>query len=114
MKQTLLIILGSALATGALLKAVPALAEPAPASANVTIVHTADLDLATAAGRRRLDHRLVIAAREVCGTASDADVTGKNAVRACFRGVLGDARAKSGELLADRGAKRTTFVASTR
>ncbi len=50
MRQTLKIIAVSALATAAVIKAVPAFAEPAQ---NVSIVRTADLDLSSADGSRR-------------------------------------------------------------
>ena len=90
------IILSSFLFTAGLIKGAPALAETAPA--NVSIVYTADLDLSSEAGQRQLDHRLVQAAYEVCGTASDADLVGKNEVRACRADVLGKARATSAEL----------------
>ena len=101
------IIIASALITTAAIKAVPALAEPVAAQElNVSIVSTADLDLSTETGRRALDHRLVNAAREVCGTASDVDLAGKNKVRACRGNVLTDARAK-GNQLASRGAAIT-------
>ena len=97
------IIIASALITTAAIKAVPALAEPVAAQdLNVSIVRTADLDLSTETGRNALDHRLVNAAREVCGTASDVDLAGKNKVRACRQSVLADARAK-GDQLASRG-----------
>jgi UrcA family protein len=112
MKQALRIILGSALVTGALIKTAPVLA--APVSTNATVVHTADLDLSSDSGRRQLNQRLVIAAREVCGTASDVDIAGKNQVRACRHNVLSDARAKSGQLLAGRGGDRSILVASSR
>lgn len=59
----------------------PALAEP-PVIATST-VQTADLDLSSKAGQRALDHRLSVAAKEVCGMASDADISGKNDVRRC-------------------------------
>jgi UrcA family protein len=101
MKETLRIIAISALATAAVIKAVPAFSEPVAAQ-NVSVVHTADLDLSSEAGRNTLDHRLVTAASEVCGTASDADLTGKNQVRACRADVLARARAESGQL-ASRG-----------
>lgn len=98
------IIIASALITTAAIKAVPALAEPAAAQDfNVSIVRTADLDLSTETGRNALDHRLVNAAREVCGSASDVDLAGKNKVRACRQNVLADAREKGNEL-ASRGA----------
>jgi len=48
---------------------------------NVAAVHTADLDLSTNAGRHQLDRRLVVAAAEVCGSASDADLAGQNDLR---------------------------------
>ena len=109
MKQTLKIIAVSALATAALIKAVPVLAEATPVEVN--IVHTADLDLTTQAGRRTLDHRLVLAAYDVCGVASDADLAGKNGVRACRARVLAKARADSDQLATPRGA---TLVGAAR
>jgi hypothetical protein len=48
----------------------------------------------------------------VCGTASDADVAGKNQVRQCRHKVLGDARAKGESLIARRGGDRTILVAN--
>jgi UrcA family protein len=84
------------IAATALLNIAPALAAPALAAPvsgqNVSIVSTADIDLSSAAGRAALDHRLVIAADEVCGTASDADLVGKNRARECRKEVLADAR----------------------
>jgi UrcA family protein len=102
MKQTLKIIAVSALVTAAVIKATPLLAEPVPAQ-NISIVHTADLDLSSKAGREALDHRLINAAFDVCGTASDADLAAKNKARACRADVLAKARAE-GEQLASRGA----------
>jgi len=90
------IILSSFLITAGLIKGAPVLAETAPA--NVSIVYTADLDLNSVAGQRQLDHRLVQAVYEVCGSASDADLAGKNDVRACRADVLAKARATSAEL----------------
>jgi len=102
MKQTLKIIAASALATAALIKAIPAIAEPAPVE--ISIVHTADLDLTTQSGRRTLDHRLVAAAYDVCGAASDVDLAGKNDIRACRTGVLTKARAETAQLASRSGA----------
>ena len=99
---TFKIVLTSFLVTAAVIKGAPALAEPAAAQ-NVSIVHTSDLDLSTAAGRAALNHRLVTAAFEVCGTASDVDLAGKNRVRAARAAVLATARA-DGEQLASRGS----------
>ena len=57
----------------ALIKAAPALAEPASPNVQtyVSYVKTADLDLASEGGQRTLDRRVAQAAREVCGTPSD-------------------------------------------
>ena len=109
MKKGFLIAVGSALATAAIIKAAPALAEPAQI---VAIVHTADLDLSSSSGRTELDRRLVRAAYQVCGTASDADLAGQNAVRDCRADVLAKARTKT-QQLASRGAD-TIEVAAAR
>ncbi|MFL6728974.1 MAG: UrcA family protein [Sphingomicrobium sp.] len=109
---SLRIILASALITTAAIKAVPAVAEPVSGpGVNVTIVHTADLNLATETGRKALDVRLAQAAREVCGSASDADLAGKNKARACRANVLAEARAR-GEHLAGRGGSETITLAA--
>ena len=60
--------------------ATPALAEPITVT---SAVQTADLDLSTASGQRALDLRLTQAVKQVCGTASDVDIAGKNEVRRC-------------------------------
>ena len=101
MTKTFKITLTAFLITAGLIKGAPALAQP-PAAQNVSIVHTIDLDLSTQAGRNALDHRLVVAAFEVCGTASDLDLAGKNKVRACRSDVLAKARAQSDQV-ASRG-----------
>jgi UrcA family protein len=98
MKQTLRIIFAAFLATAAVLKGAPALADPA--NLNVSVVRTADLDLSTDAGRRQLDQRLVVAAREVCGTASDADLAGKNHARSCRNDVLAQVHSRRDALIA--------------
>jgi UrcA family protein len=100
MKQTLRIVLGAFLVTTALIKAGPVLAEASAPAINVSIVRTVDLDLSTEAGRRQLEHRFANAAREVCGTASDVDLAGKNAIRHCRHDVLARAQAQLDVLLA--------------
>ena len=60
----------------------PALAQRFEAE-RVQIVRVADLDLSSKAGVRTLDRRIDRAVREVCGTASDADLEGQNWVRNC-------------------------------
>jgi UrcA family protein len=77
--KTLLIL---AAALGTALVAAPASAQPATTT-RAQIVHVADLDLARAAGRARLDQRLRFAVETACGTASDADLHGQNLVRRC-------------------------------
>jgi UrcA family protein len=101
MKQTLLIIAGSALATAAVIKASPASSEPVRQEA-VAIVQTGDLDLSSPSGRRQLDLRLVHAAHEVCDTASDVDLAGKSRAGQCRTDVLARARARTTELAANR------------
>jgi UrcA family protein len=100
-KQTLKITLSAFLVTAALIKGAAALAEPVT-DTNVSVVSTAGLDLRTAAGRAALDHRLVTAAYEVCGTPSDADLVGKNEAVACRKDVLAKARTESSQF-ASRG-----------
>ena len=96
------IVIASAIITATAIKAAPALAQTTSAQGEVAIsyVQTADLDLRSDAGRRQLDRRLALAARDVCGTASDADLEGKNAVRNCVDDVLAKARGESAQLIA--------------
>jgi UrcA family protein len=66
-----------------------AAAAASPASANVPrdagtrIVRYADLDLASAAGRARLEQRIGVAVRAVCGEPLRGDLRSERAVRAC-------------------------------
>jgi UrcA family protein len=110
MTNSFRIALTAFLITAGLIKGAPTMAETAPAQ-NVSIVHTFDLDLSTTAGREALEHRLVLAAYDVCGTASDVDLAGKNKVRACRADILARARSES-EQLASRGSP--IFVAAGR
>ncbi len=104
MRNAFTIALASALITTAAIKAAPALAETPTAETNVSLVRTADLDLGSRAGRRQLDRRLANAAREVCGTASDVDLAGKNDVRHCRVETLAQARGQREAFVAGRGA----------
>lgn len=63
-------------------------------------VHTADLDLSSADGQRELDRRIVRAAYEVCGEASDIDLEGKNDVRQCRADTVAAATAQRRQLVA--------------
>jgi UrcA family protein len=111
MKQALKIVFVSALATAALIKGVPALAEPAPAERIVEVIHTGDLDLASKAGQRQLKQRLVVAAHAVCDTASDVDLKARNAERDCRERVLRDGLAKA-SVIAARKAGATIVIAA--
>lgn len=86
------------LATLLAFTATPALAEP-PVTA-VSIVQTADLDLSSRAGQQTLDHRLSQAVKEVCGTASDVDIAGKNEVRRCRADTLANLSAERDQRIA--------------
>ena len=106
--KAITIILTSFAITAGVIKAAPAFAETAqaPTSVNVSLVRTADLDLASSQGQRQLDQRLANVAREVCGTASDVDIEGKNEVRKCRDSTLAKARSQRDAVLAaaERGA----------
>ena len=108
MKNAFLIALASGLATAAALAAFPALAQQ---PTNVSLVRTADLDLASARDRAKLELRLARAAREVCGTASDADVAGGNDVRRCIDETLTQAKVQRDQLVA--AANRGAIIAVT-
>ncbi len=86
-------------------------AEPAPVT---SVVQTADLDLASANGQRELDRRIVLAARDVCGTASPADLAGKNDVRHCRAETIAAATAQREQLLAAAKAGSPIQIASAR
>lgn len=55
----------------------------AQAPARSVAIGYADLDLASEAGRRALDLRIMRAIRAACGEASSADLRGQNEMRAC-------------------------------
>lgn len=62
----------------------PALAQTASSERTAVVQHR-DLDLRTDRGTKTLDRRIWRAVVEVCGTASDFDIAGRNSVRACRR-----------------------------
>ena len=66
----------------------PVLAQTAPANAPSVAVTHADLDLNNPADRERLQRRLRMAAREVCGTGFDFDLQSQNAARDCEEATL--------------------------
>ena len=110
MKKSILYGLASALVTALAIKAAPALAQDTPAGEiAVAIVKTADIDLGSATGQHQLDRRLAQAVRDVCGTASEADLKGKNEVRSCRDDTLARARADKDAVLA--AARRGALIA---
>ena len=111
MKNPYLIALTAGLITAGAIKAAPAFAEPVGAQTYISRVQTSDLDLSSASGTRELHQRLALAAREVCGTASDVDVAGKNDVRKCRDEALARATSDQSALLA--AANRGAVIAIT-
>ncbi len=79
-----------------------------------SIVHTADLDLSSATGQQELDLRIAKAARDVCGSASDVDLEGKNAIRHCREETVAKAAAQREQLLAVAKSGSPILVASAR
>jgi UrcA family protein len=116
MKNAFFIALASAVLTAGAIKAAPAFGQTPAGEAEtyVSLVRTADLDLRTDGGQRQLNQRVARAAREVCGTASDADLRSKNAIRACREDAIARASSQRDEILAavERGA--TIAVTATR
>ena len=112
--KAITIVLASALITGAAIKAVPAFAETTSPEVAVSVVHTTDLDLTSEAGKRQLDRRLSNAARDVCGTASDFDLEGKNEVRECRDLVLANAREQGEALIAQNKRGGSIAVVASR
>ncbi len=74
------------------------------------IVSYADLDLSREADVRKLDRRIDRAVKQVCGTASDVDLEGRNAGRRCR--VLPGARFSAERGRAIASAAQPTQVAS--
>ena len=77
-------------------------ASPLAAQPSETVtraVSGAGLDLTTDAGVRALDHRLTIAIVGACGSASNIDLEGMNAVRACRVQVRAKVTAKRDQLI---------------
>ena len=91
----------------------PAFAQTASAPRTAVVQHS-DLDLRTGSGAKALDRRIARAVAEVCGTASDFDLSGKNDVRECRRDTREIATIKANAVVASaaRGeAIRITSIA---
>ncbi|QNM83653.1 UrcA family protein [Sphingomonas sabuli] len=107
MKQTLKIILASALVTGVAIKAEQAFAQE---SSSVAVVRTADIDLGSPEGRDRLRQRLTVAAHTLCDDASAADLKARNVTGACRAQVVASGLARA-EQLAQRGTGQPLLLA---
>ncbi len=111
MKHSIYLALSSALVTALAITATPAFAQThgGEVQTRASVVSTADLDLGTSAGQRRLQQRLARAARDVCGVASDADLEGKNQVRQCRDEAIARASSQRDAVMAatERGATIT-------
>ena len=111
MRKTTLFALALIATAASVTPTVAQAADPATVS---SIVQTADLDLASSDGQRELDRRIVRAARDVCGVASDADLAGKNAVRECRVETLAQVASQRDQLLAAARMGEPIRIASAR
>lgn len=91
----------------------PAAAQSAPANQTAVVQHK-DLNLRTERGTKTLDRRIWRAVVTVCGTASDADLKGKNDVRQCRRDMRLLAAAQADLAIASATRAPLIRVASTR
>jgi len=91
----------------------PVSAQTAPANPSVAVAHK-DLDLRTAAGTQALDRRIWRAVVEVCGTAPDFDIAGKNDVRQCRRDTKAVASAQADVVVANASQGQLIQVSSIR
>lgn len=91
----------------------PASAQTATANPSVAVAHK-DLDLRTEAGTKTLDRRIWRAIVEVCGTAGDFDIAGKNDVRQCRRDTKRVASAQVDVVVANASQGQLIQVSSIR
>ncbi|KQZ72621.1 UrcA family protein [Sphingopyxis sp. Root214] len=91
----------------------PVSAQTAPANPSVAVTHR-DLDLRTEAGTKALDRRIWRAVVEVCGTAPDFDIAGKNDVRQCRRDTRSVASAQADVVVANASRDQVIQVSSIR
>lgn len=91
----------------------PVSAQTAPANPSVAVAHK-DLNLRTEAGTKALDRRIWRAVVEVCGTAPDFDVAGKNDVRQCRRDTKRVASAQADVVVASASRDQLIQVSSIR
>ena len=92
------------------LSVTPAFAQDNAPPERSRVVSFADLDLASEAGQSKLDRRIRAAAKQVCGTASDADIEGKNEVRACRAETYGQASRQVAVAIASAQSSQTVLA----
>lgn len=91
----------------------PVSAQTTPANQSVAVAHK-DLDLRTKAGAKALDRRIWRAVVEVCGSAPDFDIAGKNDVRECRRDTRTLASAQADVLVANASRGQAIQVSAIR
>lgn len=91
----------------------PVSAQTSPANPSIAVAHK-DLDLRTAAGTKALDRRIWRAVVEVCGTAADFDIAGKNDMRQCRRDTKRVASAQADVVVANASQGPLIQVSSIR
>lgn len=91
----------------------PVSAQTAPANPSIAVAHK-DLDLRTAAGTKALDRRIWRAVVQVCGTAPEFDLAGKNNVRQCRRDTRTVASAQADLVVANASRDQLIQVSSIR
>ncbi|QIK95614.1 UrcA family protein [Sphingomonas sp. HDW15A] len=74
------------------------------AESSVRIIEVADLDLASPTGQHQFQTRATRAAIELCGEASNVDLSGRNDVRQCRDDVIAQANQQREVRLASRSA----------
>lgn len=114
MKNPFVIAIVSALITAGAIKAAPAFAETPTANTYVSYVQTADLDLSSKDGQRKLEARIAQAAREVCGTPSAVDLVGQNRARECRTDVIAKAIGTGATLVAAANRGGVLAVSASR
>jgi len=75
-----------------------------PANVEQRIVSYADLDLSSAAGRARLDRRILAAVRDLCGEAPSFDLARRRAARECIAETRANVRLPA-QLATEQGTR---------
>lgn len=111
--KTLFILSAVAASLTASIASSPAAAQ-APAAGERVIVSYADLDLNSQSGVRTLNRRILSAVQAACGTASDADLRGTNAINECRSTTFAQASSQVRGAIALASRNGSTVIASGR